>query len=226
MINHKKYIISVIIIVIFLFACSCSNDGQNEASVTPDISPVPSQQADNDSAHAEPIISGEVTVTFNYENQSGWASNQFAVWVENINGSYINTLYATGWTARGGYENRPDSIALWVEKSNLASMQKSDVDAIAGATPKSGTLSYYWDLKDTAGDTVPPGEYKIFVEGTLRWKNHVIYSGVITVGGTSNGVIMDAEYFYEANEQQDALTSGSQENAMITYVTAGFTPSD
>ena len=83
-----------------------------------------------------------LTVEFNYEKISGSASNQFAVWIEDMNGKYINTLYATRWTANGGYKNRPDSIALWVEKSNLESMSKAEVDAIAGATPSAGSVSY------------------------------------------------------------------------------------
>ena len=74
--------------------------------------------------------SGKLTITFDYEKISGRATNQFAVWVEDMDGHYINTLYATRWTANGGYKSRPDSIALWVEKSDIASMQKAEVDAI------------------------------------------------------------------------------------------------
>ena len=170
--------------------------------------------------------SGMVTVTFDYEKQSGYATNQFAVWVEDMEGNYINTLYATKWTAQGGYKNRPDSIALWVDKSDVASMQKSEVDAIAGATPKTGSQSYAWDLTDANGNTVQPGEYKFFVEGTLRWKNYVLYSGVIEIGDEPVTVQADAEYIYEADDKQAALTSDSPENAMIGTVTASFVPAE
>ena len=113
---------------------------------------------------------------------------------------------------------------LWVERSALASMQKSEVDAIAGATPNTGYVSYSWDLTNADGNTVQPGEYKFFVEGTLRWKNYVLYSGVITLGDVSNGTIADAEYVYEASDGQAALTSGSSEKGMIGTVTANFVP--
>ena len=99
------------------------------------------------------------------------------------------------------------------------------VDAIAGATPKmSGSQSYAWNLKDINGDTVSHGEYKFFVEGTLRWKNYVLYSGVITIGDTPVTVTADAEYNYETSGNQAALSSESPENAMIGTVTASFTP--
>ena len=99
------------------------------------------------------------------------------------------------------------------------------VDAVAGATPKvSGRQSYAWNLKDINGDTVPHGEYKFFVEGTLRWKNYVLYSGVITIGDEPVTVQAGVEFVYDESDNQAALTSDSPENAMITAVTASFTP--
>lgn len=96
----------------------------------------------------------KLTITFDYEKISGWATNQFAVWIEDTDGNYINTLYATKWTANGGYKSRPDSIKTWVEKSSVDSMEKSEIDAISGATPKAGKLLYSWDLTDSNGNTV------------------------------------------------------------------------
>ena len=199
-----KYILAIVTTFLFLSFISCTGD--------------------NEKADTRSFDSGILTVTFDYEKQSGYASNQFAVWIEDMDGNYINTLYVTKYTANGGYKNRPDSIALWVEKSDLASMQKSEVDAIAGATPKTGNLSYSWDLTDSKGNTVQPGEYKFFVEGTLRWKNYVLYSGVITIGDEPVTVQAGIEVVYESSDNQAALTSDSPENAMITAVTASFTP--
>ena len=139
---------------------------QNEAtSASPDTPPTVAQQpvidTDNKSNTTEtdtPVsISGEVIISFDYERISGPASNQWAVWIEDMDGNLIRTLYATAWTADGGYKTRPDSIALWAEKSGLASMSKDEVDAISGATPRAGTQSYVWDLTDANGNTVAPG---------------------------------------------------------------------
>ena len=172
-------------------------------------------------------LSGEVVVTFDYEKQSGSASNQYAVWVEDLNGNYINTLYATQWTASGGYQSRPDSVILWVEKSDISSMPDYYVDAISGATPKSsGSQSYAWNLKDINGGTVPPGEYRVFVEGTLRWKNYVLYTGVVEVGGDAATVDANAEFVYEGSDRYDALTESSTENNMIGPVIVQYIPAD
>lgn len=202
--KKHKFILIIITVFFLISFAACSGDDEKEDTRT--------------------FESGKLTITFDYEKQSGYASNQFAVWIEDIDGNYINTLYATKYTANGGYKNRPDAIALWVEKSGLDSMQKSEVDAIAGATPKTGPISYSWDLTDTNGNTVSYGEYKFFVEGSLRWKNRVIYSGVITIGDEPITIQADVEFIYEESDNQAALTNDSSENAMIGAVTASLTP--
>ncbi|MCL2058482.1 MAG: DUF2271 domain-containing protein [Oscillospiraceae bacterium] len=156
--------------------------------------------------------------------QSGSASNQFAVWVEDMDGNYLQTVFATRWTANGGFKTRPDSIALWVEKSGITTMPSYYVDAVSGATPQTGEITCVWDLTDVNGDTVPLGNYRFFVEGTLRWKNYVLYSGVIEIGNAPVTVQAEAEYIYEGSGNQSALTGDSQENAMIGTVTAAYVP--
>jgi hypothetical protein len=130
-------------------------------------------------------------ITFNFTRQSGSASNQFAVWIEDNNGQHIKTLYATRWTANGGWRRRDTSIPVWVRQSDLANMSRSQIDTISGATPR-GTvsLSYLWDGTNTQGITVPAGNYVIFLEGTLRWENQVLFQAPITIGlGNVNAVV-------------------------------------
>ena len=223
---------ALVILILISSLCACSTSKQNEPSAspiqtdTPSAPPTASQQPDHSTEPDAPeAVSGEVIITFDYERQSGSASNQFAVWIEDMNGNYINTLYATQWTASGGYITRPDSVALWVKKSDIATMPDYYVDAISGVTPKSsGSQSFTWNLKDINGDTVSFGEYKFFVEGTLRWKNYVLYSGVIGVNDAPVTVQADAEFVYEASDRYAALTSDSPENKMIGAVTAKYNP--
>jgi len=156
--------------------------------------------------------------------QSGPASNQHAVWIEDTSGNVVATLFASQWTATGGYKTRPDSIALWADRAGLANMTNDEVDAVSGATPKSGQLSYTWDLTDMYGNIVPPGDYMFFVEGTLRWKNFVLYTGMITLSADHVIVQADVEFTYEGDGRYEALTSDSPENNMIGPVTAVFIP--
>jgi hypothetical protein len=169
---------------------------------------------------------GKLTITLDYQRQSGYASNQYAVWIEDADGNYVVTLYATRYTANGGYKVRPDSIAEWVAKSGLADMEEAEADAVAGATPGSGTQSYAWDLTDANGNTVQPGEYRFCVEGSLRWKNRVLYTGVINLGGEAVTAEGEAQFTYEASDGQPALTSESVENGMIGAVKAEYEPGE
>jgi hypothetical protein len=172
-------------------------------------------------SHSNP---GRVEISFNYKKISGSASNQYAIWIEDMNGNLVRTLYATQWTAKGGYKSRPDSIPIWVEKTDLGSMDKISVDAVSGATPKTGPLTYTWDLTDSSGNSVVPGEYLVFVEGTLRWKNQVLYTGIIDIGGGLSTIEADVNFTYEASDRYAALTVDSPENSMIGLVTVRFIP--
>jgi hypothetical protein len=189
--------------ILFVFLCSCaSGERTDQPAYEPDT----------------------LVVTFEYEKQSGYASNQFAVWIEDMDGKLIKTLYATRFTVGGGYKDRPESIPTWAEKAGLASMEKSETDAVSGATPKIGTLSYTWDLTDKNGGAVALGEYRFIVEGSLRWKNRVVYSGAVDIGGAAVTVQAGADFVYEASGGQAALTEDSPENNMIGAVTASFAP--
>jgi hypothetical protein len=138
---------------------------------------------------------GTVEISFTYTRQSGFASNQFAVWIEDAQGRYVKTLYATRFTAEGGYAIRLESIPDWVKKSRLADMSKTQVDALTGATPKTGLLSYRWNGTDQAGAAVPAGEYRIFLEASLRGGNRVLYSAPVQLGASSGPAVLQPQYF-------------------------------
>ena len=245
--NTLRIIIAITFIIVpLLCACSAGNSNPgspapttglstqnsipgaspNEPSTPPLQSGSPTPGADEAAdPDASTTMSGQVVISFDYEKISGSASNQYAIWIEDMDGNYINTVFATQWTATGGWKTRPDSIALWVEKSGITSMPEYYIDAISGATPKATSRqTYSWNLRDINGEAVAPGEYRFFVEGTLRWKNYVLYSGTITIGNSPNEVQAAAEYFYKASDKNAALTSDSPENRMISNVIASFFP--
>jgi len=149
-------------------------------------------------------------LSFSFSRQSGFSSNQFAVWVEDSQGAHIKTLYATRFTANGGWKKRPTSIPLWVKQSSLSGMTKPQVDALTGATPKSGTLTYRWDGADSRGASLPAGDYVLFLEGTLRGDNQVIYRAPIRLGQGPVAAEVSVEY----------IGKPGSESAMIGNVTA------
>jgi len=134
-----------------------------------------------------PRFTPAAEITFTFTRQTGSASNQYAVWIENAQGQLIKTLYATRWTAAGGYRSRPASIPVWVRQSGLAGMTSSQVDAVSGATPRTGAVTYTWDGTDSRGALVPSGDYTLVLEGTLRWENQVLCRALFRLGQLTSG---------------------------------------
>lgn len=194
-------------------------------AVTPETPETPENQpGSSNGADAQMSASGEVVISFEYTRQTGPASNQHAVWIEDMDGNVIKTLFASRWTADGGFATRPDSIALWAERAGLADLSKTEVDAFSGATPRTGEQFYMWDLTDSNGETVSQGDYMIFIEGTLRWKNFVLFTGTVTIGDTPFTIHLDPEFHFEGSDRYAALTTTSVELNMIGTITVEFKP--
>lgn len=146
-----------------------------------------------------------LTVTFPFQRQSGFSSNQFAVWVEDAEGRLVKTLYATNFTAKGGWKKRPEALPVWVGLADLQNQPAETLEGIAGATPKSGNFSCYWDCVGMDGRPVPEGIYHIFVEGTLRGKSRVLYSAEINLGTEATQTTAEAAYFGNAEKERGML---------------------
>jgi hypothetical protein len=157
------------------------------------------------SAAAQPTAAAELS--FSFTRQSGSASNQFAVWIEDSQGHYIKTLYATRYTANGGWQRRASSIPLWVKQSGLGNMNRAQIDSLTGATPRTGTLSYRWDGTDSQNIALPPGDYIIHLEGTLRWENQVLYRATILLGQGPATPSVTTEYTGTPGTEQGMISA-------------------
>ncbi|MBO7047658.1 MAG: DUF2271 domain-containing protein [Spirochaetia bacterium] len=132
----------------------------------------------------------DVEVDFEYNAMSGFASNQFALWVENESGDVVKTIFVTDFTgAKRGYKKREQSLNNWVAAAKPAEMSDSDLDAISGATPKSSAQHFTWDLTDSQGKKVPAGKYFIKLEATLFQGSNVIYTGAVDLSQPALGEI-------------------------------------
>ena len=156
-----------------------------------------------------------VNVTFNVARIIGSASNQYAVWIEDSNGNYVRTLSATRFAARGGFNDRPDTLPIWVKASNWVNVTPNDIDAISTATPGTGVVTVPWDCKDAQGQVVPEGIYVYKVEGNISWEKRVIWTGTISVGQGPNSSVADAEYIPDKD-------TATQRGLFITSVKANY----
>jgi hypothetical protein len=157
------------------------------------------------SAAAQPTAAAELS--FSFTRQSGSASNQFAVWIEDPQGRHVKTLYATRYTANGGWQRRETSIPLWVKQSGLANMDRAQIDSLTGATPRNGTLTYRWDGTDSRNTALPPGDYVIYLEGTLRWQNQVLYRATIRLGQGPATPAVTTEYTGTPGAEQGMISA-------------------
>lgn len=158
---------------------------------------------------------GSVKIQYNLSNIPKLASNQLAVWIEDENGNYVRSIYATKFIATGGYKERYQAMPEWIKKSNWKNASQSEVDAVSGATQKPGLINLIWDCTDKNGKAVKQGKYFYFVEGNIYWENRVIWKGEIQVGNQKNQSSAVAQYIPKNAKNQGDL---------IENVSAVFTP--
>lgn len=159
--------------------------------------------------------SEKLTISFDWQRLATKASNQFAVWIEDNDGRYITTVAATRFTARGGFERRPDSLPGWIAASRWADSTAADVDAVSTATPETGAVVFQWDGKDSKGKPVPPGVYKYVVEGSIFWDGRVVWTGTVNVGGGPATSAATADYLPNK-------VAATEKGLLITNVKASY----
>lgn len=101
------------------------------------------------------IFAREVTVSVGAgENWKGKHTPQFALWLEDSEGNYLETLYVTNKASRRKWifspsEGRPESLPVWYTASKHESKKSApktdkadelEIDAVTSATPKGGII--------------------------------------------------------------------------------------
>lgn len=130
----------------------------------------------------------QLQISFQYNKQQGPGSNQYAVWIEDMNGNVVKTLFVTSFTSKGrprqgqkadrGYHFRPTCVPTWVKHANADALTDVEVDGFTGATPQvSGLQSFLWNFTDQNGKPVKSGTYKFYVEATYYNSSIVLYEG-------------------------------------------------
>jgi len=151
-------------------------------------------------------------LSFNYKKQRMVASSQYAFWIEDMNGNYIDTLYVTKWTAAGGYSYRPLTIPKWVSAAKPADMSETEIDAVSGATPRNGAYTVSWDFTDRNGDPVTGTEFRFYFEGTQNNEDSVLYTGIFNINSGAWTIIPDAVY-----SQPDSEYKGMLSNVRVAF---------
>jgi hypothetical protein len=136
----------------------------------------------------------QLSVAYTWSRIQSHGSNQIAIWIEDIHGNHIRTLFATHFTATGGYKYRPVSLSEWVEKFDLKNATSEQVDAVSGSTPQSGRQTVIWDGNDQAGKPVTPGKYILRMEANIHDADKMFFRAEINIGGADQKTTGEITY--------------------------------
>lgn len=148
-----------------------------------------------------------VSVQFDFNRKQEFSTNQFAVWVETLNGEMVKTLFVTSFTTGKGWNKRAASLPTW--RKIVKTDESISIDTLSGATPKAGRVMFHWDLKNQKGETVPQGSYRLKIEANIKKENCVLFACEIAVDKTvSIGSIIE-QVSNEAYSGQQLITNVS-----------------
>lgn len=164
--------------------------------------------------NANPVSLGDVFVEFQYQRLTGTGSNQMALWIETPSGNFVKTVFATAFTARGGWKTRDQALPLWVRRAGVPDMRPEQIDAVTSATPSTGDVVQVWDCTNARGEPVDAGLYVVVLEATLRGPAQVQYRATVEIGG--DVVMVDAVPQY--------IGSSTTERSMIQDVKVKYEP--
>jgi len=107
------------------------------------------------------------------------------VWIEAADGTFIKTLYVSGFS--GYAKEKQINLPIWSHMSKFA-----DVDGVTGASIDLGHHIYTWDCKDNSGKKVAVGKYAVRVEvsywPSMKYQNTSVN---ITVGEKNNRAVIE-----------------------------------
>lgn len=89
---------------------------------------------------------------------------------------------------------------------------KKNVDAMTKATPSSSQVKCIWDFTDSNGKQVSlDKKYMFFVEGTIVWKDNVLYNGIIDAKSSGN-IKINTTYSTDKAKKSNMIN-----NVTVTY---------
>ena len=117
----------------------------------------------------------ELVLTFDYKKVFRFATNQFAVWIEDSKGEHVKTLFVTSYTAGKGWKKRTTSLVGWRK------VVGEPIDGISSATPKSGNIAVVWALDNAKQEPVADGTYTLRLEANIAAEAYFEYSATIDI---------------------------------------------
>jgi hypothetical protein len=128
---------------------------------------------------------------------------QAAVWVETLEGEYVDTIYVTAKGQKGDWtaapkNGRPEALPVWYH------LDKESTDAVSSATPEEDTL-YGSDL----AARLAPGKYIIKMETNRSYDYNEAFTESMGVGGQPSLVYQAELYVGESSASAEFRPAGT-----------------
>ena len=141
-------------------------------------------------------------------------SYQMAIWTENSEGKYIETLFVCDYLSYGGF-NIKGVCPVWVKKSHWEKATEEMLDAVTQATPDIGDVKLEFNAPT---DRYPAGDYKFFIEIHNTENYNEIYSGKLTVKPDGSSLAGKVTVTYKPKKYPEG--SGLLSNVKARYYVA------
>ena len=122
---------------------------------------------------------GSLEISFTFDKpQDIEPSYCAAIWLEDMNGQYVRSLFVTEYLSYGGY-NDSTICPEWSTGADWDNVTDDEFDTVTQATPPVGSHTLTFACED---HHLMTGQYKYFVQTHVIEELNVLYSGVIELG--------------------------------------------
>jgi tetratricopeptide (TPR) repeat protein len=136
------------------------------------------QMMTDETSQKEPQgISSKINLALGFGD---YIAPQTAVWVEDMKGNYVATVYVSGFSAK--VKEKQAHLPKWAKSSEF----EGNIVKVTAASIDSGNHTFYWNNTDSQGKLLTSGDYMVCAE-VSHWP-HVGYSQQkvkLSLGGKS-----------------------------------------
>jgi hypothetical protein len=115
------------------------------------------------------------------------------MWLEDEEGRYFKTLFATDYVSYCG-SNYKTICPEWVGVAGWDQVPKAELDAVTQATPPVGRHEIEVDCRRRC---IPPGVYRYRVETHISREYNVVFHGTIELGSGESSSVAEMTYLPE-----------------------------
>lgn len=147
---------------------------------------VKQMQYDNTNREEPQGLATKITLSLAFAD---YIAPQTAVWIEDIEGNYLTTVYISAFSAN--IKEKQVHLPKWAKSSQF----EDAIVRVTGASIDSGKHVFYWDNKDAKGKLLSNGDYFVCAE-VSHWPhaNYSLQKVKLTLGGKSYRQTTQGDY--------------------------------